>query len=137
MPKRYDPRNYLDVKPWVIAAIDEEEEQPPKALWTGAPSAEQARLERLKRIHFLRKRATANSQADATADRLTKCEVGERCLSGACPECNRLLQRWFVRRSKRPLARQLDTQKRKLVAISIVPDKPVVQPGQLHSFSID
>ena len=40
-------------------------------------------------------------------------------MSGACPQCGRLLQRWFARASKRFIADHLETQKGELVAISL------------------
>ncbi len=97
----------------------------PTQLWKKEPSAEYIHDEHLGRIKFLRKHSATNPAA------LT---LG--CLSGACPECGRLLQRWFVRRSKKLIAEHIDKQEHELVAISIVPYDPIVQPGQLHTIDI-
>src|SRR5262249_13835286 len=51
--------------------------------------------------------------------------------SGACPECGRLYQRWFVRRSKKFIAKHISRSKHELVAVSIVPWGPTVGLGQL------
>ena len=53
-----------------------------------------------------------------------------------CPECSRLLQRWFVRRSKKFIARHIGKNGRELVGISIVPYDPIVQPGRLRTIDI-
>jgi hypothetical protein len=124
------------VKPWVIAAINNESRYPSDQLWKKEPSAEYIHDEHLGRIKFLRKHSATNPAALTLADRLESCEPKHRCLSGACPECGRLLQRWFVRRSKKLIAEHIDKQEHELVAISIVPYDPIVQPGQLHTIDI-
>jgi hypothetical protein len=67
---------------------------------------------------------------------LQSCELNHRCLSGACPECGRLFQRWFVRRSRRFIARHIDKKEYELVAISIVPRDATIPPSQLSSCNI-
>ena len=71
-----------------------------------------------------------------TADRLELCERGNRCCSGACPECGWLLQRRFVRKSKRLICETVDKDGHSLVAISIVPAKAIIRPGKLHTLYI-
>src|SRR6266446_4300813 len=136
MRNRFDSHKCTDVRPWVIAAITDESRYPSDQLWKKEPTAEYVHKERLRRIKFLRKHSTTNPQALNVADRLESCEPKHRCLSGACPECGRLLQRWFVRRSKKLIAEHIDKQEHELVAISIVPHDPMVQPGQLHTIDI-
>ena len=58
-------------------------------------------------------------------------------MSGACSQCGRLLQRWFVRTSKGFIADYLEPQKGELIAISIVPSGSTISPGQLQSVSIE
>jgi len=83
-------------KPWVIRAIAEEEKKLSDKLWECEPTAEFQYDERLRRIRFLRKLQKADPAIKAIADRLESCERNDRCCYGACPECSRLLQRWFV-----------------------------------------
>jgi hypothetical protein len=124
------------VKPWVISAIKDEGQFPADRLWKKEPTAEYVHKERLRRIKFVRKHSTTNPEAQIVADRLESCDPEHRCLSGACPECGKLFQRWFVRRSKKLVAKHIDKQEHELVAISIVPHDPMVQPGQLHTIDI-
>jgi hypothetical protein len=106
MQRKFNLDKCLDVRKWVIAAIIDEEDYSSDPLWRNAPSAEEIYEERLRRIKFLRKHGRLFPDAAALADRLETCEPGRRCLSGACPECGRLLQRWFVRRSGKFIAKQ-------------------------------
>lgn len=133
MRRRFDSHECADVKPWVIAAINDEEQCPPDQMWKKERSAEYVYEERLRRIKFLRKHSNTHSDALVVAKRLESCERKHRCLSGGCPECGRLLQRWFVRRLKKLIAEHIDNEGRELVAINIIPCIPMAQPGQLHS----
>jgi hypothetical protein len=45
---------------------------------------------------LLRRHGKGDPAALALADRLEDCSPRQRCISGACPECCRALQRWFV-----------------------------------------
>jgi hypothetical protein len=134
--KTHKSRNYPDKKPWVIAAIAEEERKPSDLLWRKAPSADDAYTARLQRVRFLQKYVEKDSSLKFFAERLDACEPRNRCLSGACPECSRLFQRWFVRRSKQYIAKHIDKPSHELVAITIVPSKPIVRPGKLNNFSV-
>ena len=136
MPKRRNKKIYADVKPWVMAAITEESRLRKGLLWKNEPTADDVYQERLRRVRFLRKHGKVNAQADKVANRLDACEVGNRCLSGACPECGRIFQRWFVRRSGAFIAQHLDCSGRELVAITIVSIKAITQPEHLNEFSI-
>lgn len=131
MRGRFDSHKCLDVKPWVIAAINDEGRYPPDRLWKKEPTAEFAYHERLKRIKFLRKHKAA-----VLAHRLESCELDQKCLSGACPECGRLFQRWFVRRSKKFIAKHISRPKHELVAVSIVPSDFLARPGYLSALNM-
>jgi len=125
-----------DRKPWVVAAIAEQERKPNDRLWKGEPSADDACAARLQRVRFLRRRAANNPDFQFLAERLDACDRRHRCLSGACPECSRLFQRWFVRKSKQYIDKHIDAPNHELIAITIVPPKPIVRPGELSTFSV-
>lgn len=59
-------------------------------------TAEQAEQKRCQLIKRLRRHGKSIPAACALANRLTSCKRGRRCMSGACPECLRIVQRWFV-----------------------------------------
>jgi hypothetical protein len=136
MPKRFDSHKCQDVKPWVIAAIEDEERFPPDQMWKKEPSAKYIYKARLRRIKFLRKYGNTHPDALIVAKRLESCDSTHRCFCGACPECGRLFERWFVRRSKKFIAGHIDNKGRELVTINIVPCIPMAQPGRLHSVDI-
>src|SRR5207244_916562 len=48
-----------------------------------------------------RRHRQAHPAAERVAERLQSCDSRARCLSGACPECCRAHQRWFVDNSRR------------------------------------
>src|SRR5437773_9142719 len=85
-----------DIKPYLAKTIIGESSLPNVRLWKKAPTAEDAEIEKYKRIRFLGKHED-DHPATILAKRLSKCGRKKRCFSGACPECARLLQRWFVR----------------------------------------
>jgi len=137
-PKRkIDPSKYAGFKFWVPKAIAEEDQNPKTQLWRGEPTEDDQRAERFRRVKFLRKYEKDNPLIRAIADRLAACRRGNRCCSGACPECGWLLQRWFVRKSKAFISDVIDKDDQQLVAISIIPSQPFVAPDQLNHFSID
>jgi hypothetical protein len=136
MRNQFDSHECQDVKPWVIAAINDEEQCPPDPMWRKERSADWAYEERLRRIKFLRKHSNTHPDALVVAERLESCEPKHRCLSGACPECGRLFQRLFVRSSKKFIARHIALLWSWLVGVSIVPYDPIIPPGQLSSLDI-
>jgi hypothetical protein len=71
-----------------------------KPSWKGAPSSDQATRSRLAYIKRLHRFIEQFSATEDLAARLSACEPDHRCLSGACPECSRAFQRWFVRSTK-------------------------------------
>ena len=125
-----------DIRPWVKMAVGQEDVKPPDWMWKGEPSEEKIIKEHQKRIRFLRMHGETDPRARTAAERLDSCRPRRRCLSGACLLCGRLLQRWFVRASKRFIADHLEAQNRELIAISIVPSGSTVVPGNLQLFSI-
>ena len=64
--------------------------------WPNAPTSTDAKKDRLRAIKQLRRFATKSNAAGLLADDLAECEPGNRCMSGACPECGRAFRRWFV-----------------------------------------
>jgi hypothetical protein len=135
MPRQYDPRDYTDVRDYVIAAIEREKKRDQKQLWRKEPSKLSVQQERMRRVRFLRKHSLHHVRAGVVADRLDACEPRNRCFSGACPECCRLFQRAIVRSSKHFIS-TLQSPNQELVAITIVQRTAIRSPGQLHSLSI-
>src|SRR4051794_19484093 len=81
-----------------VKAVQDQGHPSDRELWLDEPPAEEAHDERLRRIRFLRKHHKI-PQAQRVANYLADCSPADRCMSGACPECGRLLQRLFVRES--------------------------------------
>lgn len=81
-----------------------------------AMTRRQARLQRRKLVKALRRHGEGNNAALRLAERIAACRPGRRCLSGACPECSRAMQRLFVATSDR-LITGSDTS---LTAVSVV-----------------
>jgi hypothetical protein len=76
--------------------------------WFNAQTSEQASLERKRTAKLLRKHF---GQQSALAHKLVGCESHHRCLSGACTECTRALQRWLVcEATQKPLHPQAGLQ---------------------------
>jgi hypothetical protein len=92
-------------------------------------TAEEAEQQRRKLIKRLRRYGQENRTALALAHRLDDCKRGNRCQSGACAECTRILQRWFVASGYQFLT-QLETA---IAVVSIVPDDLRGPVGQLKS----
>jgi len=136
MSKKSTQANYADIKPWVKIAVAQEGAKPADPLWKDEPSTEKIAKLQQQRIRFLRKHGKTDPRAKSVAERLASCHPRRRCRSGACLQCKRLLQRWFVRGSKRFIATHLENEKGDLVAISIVPASSIMPPGQLQSLSI-
>jgi hypothetical protein len=127
---------HSDIKPWVAKAIEQESYKSEDQLWRNAPTAEQAKIQLLQRVRFLRKHAKNAPQAGVVAERLERCNSEKRCLSGACPVCGRLFQRWFVRATKPFIRKHLKTENRNFLAVSLIPPSPRIKPRELSQFSI-
>jgi hypothetical protein len=85
MRRRFDSHKCEDVKPWVIAAINDESRYPPDRLWRKEPTEEFAYEERLRRIKFLRKYAKKDSRAIFIAHRLESPTA--MCRIARCQSC--------------------------------------------------
>jgi hypothetical protein len=64
--------------------------------WPDAPTANAAKKGRIRRIKRLLRFSSQFSEAKKLAKILARCKRRRRCMSGACPECGRAFQRWFV-----------------------------------------
>jgi hypothetical protein len=64
--------------------------------WPGAPTSNNAKKTRKRHIKRLRRFASKIPEAAKLAKILARCKRLYRCMSGACPECGRAFQRWFV-----------------------------------------
>ena len=125
-----------NIKPWVITAINNESRKSPERMWKNEPPAAYQKAERLKRIRFLRRHEKADPELKSIADCLDECDQINRCYSGACPECGRLFQRFYVRRSKGAMRDIIAPEGHQLVALSIIPWSGLVRPGQMSKFDI-
>ena len=125
-----------NIKPWIITAINNEERKSPDRLWKNEPSAESQKAERLKRSRFLRKHEKTDPALKIIADCLEPCEPNNRCYSGACTECQGLVQRFYVRQSKSVIRDIIAAEGQQLIALSIILPSGLVRPGQLNNFNI-
>jgi hypothetical protein len=133
--RTFNSKNYSTIKAWVVKAIAEESKKSPDQMWENEPSAETISKEQLKRIRFLRKHGKSDSELNSIADCLEHCEQNQ-CCSGACPQCSRLFQRFYVRQSRKPIQDIIAREGKELIGICIIPFSPLVRPGQLKNFSI-
>ena len=134
--RTFNPTNSSNAKAWVVKAIAEESKKPSDRMWKKEPSAEKISDEQLKRTRFLRKHGKTDTTLILIADCLDRCENRNRCYSGACLECGRLFQRFYVRRSKQVIRDIISREGTTLIAICIIPSFSLVHPGQLQHFSI-
>jgi hypothetical protein len=104
-----------------------------KPSWEGAPSSDQATGSRLSYIKRLRRFADQFPAATTLAATLDGCEPHDRCMSGACPECSRALQRWFVRSTERLIP---NSHSGELVTASIVFPKGRVSVDEMDKLQI-
>jgi hypothetical protein len=93
--------------------------------WKSQPTSEQAKDESIRRARLFRKHS-----ASYLAEKLSACAPASRCLSGACPECSRATQRFFVQRVYKSLKPTSDYS-----LVSLIPPAPV-KIGRLDRFSI-
>ena len=87
---------YADIRPWVKIAVTQEDAKPSDPMWKAEPSKFENITAQQKRVRFLRKHGENNPEARALAVKLQACRPKRRCLSGACLQCGRLMQRWFL-----------------------------------------
>src|ERR1700691_1051480 len=85
------------VPPLVARLLGDEQFYGDGALsWPGATTAKKAKSTRKRYVKRLRRFEAEIPDAKALADHLASCKKRRRCMSGACPECGRAFQRWFV-----------------------------------------
>jgi hypothetical protein len=85
------------VPPLIARILSQERffrDSPPN--WSGAPTSRDAKETRERFINRLRRFSSQCPDAWYLAETLSNCEPQHRCISGACPECGRAFQRWFV-----------------------------------------
>ena len=132
--RKFNSKNYSNAKAWVIKSIAQEETYPSDQMWKKEPTAEYQFNERPRRIRFLRKHGTTDPELLLISDCLEQCEPRNRCCSGACPECSRLFQRFYVLHSKKLIRDIIAREGNELIGICIIPSTPIVRPGQLKDF---
>lgn len=93
--------------------------------WKSQPTSAEAISERNSRVRLFRKHS-----ANYLVEKLTACQPEQRCFSGACPECTRAVQRFFVRRVYRSLTPSSDFS-----LVSLIPNM-TAQVGALDRLSI-
>lgn len=64
--------------------------------WPGAPTAADAKKARKRYIKRLRRFTPDFPEAKKLAKIVARCKKSRRCMGGACPECGRAFQRFFV-----------------------------------------
>jgi hypothetical protein len=85
------------VPPLIARALTDEDyfgDGPPT--WPAAPTSNNAKKARRSYVKRLRRFARQFPEAKKLAKILARCKRRRRCMSGACPECGRAFQRWFV-----------------------------------------
>ena len=115
------PGENTNIKKWAVVAIKEERENPPHQMWKNEPTPEDRETERLKRVRFCRKHSKADPELNLIADCLESCGPRKPCYSGACPECGRLFQRFYVRQSKGVIRDIIEPEGRQLIALCVIP----------------
>jgi hypothetical protein len=87
------------VPPLIARALTDEDYYGNSApTWPGAPTSKDAKKARRSYIKRLRRFSSEFRGAKKLANVLARCKRRRRCMSGACPECGRAFQRWFVSR---------------------------------------
>src|SRR4051794_14459973 len=92
-------------------------------------TAEEAVDARRKAIKHLKKHGTGNPAAKRVRHALKSCEPHQRCLSGACPECMRAFQRWFVHAADEFIRSHPASETGGFKAVSLVPSPAELESG--------
>jgi hypothetical protein len=101
--------------------------------WPGAPTTDQAEARRRFCVKRLR-RFDLSRQGLKIAAKLEACCPANRCTSGACPECGRAFQRWFVQSTGALIPLSNDASE--LVSCSLVFPNARVPNSSVCSLSI-
>jgi hypothetical protein len=105
-PTRTNPRPLI-IKPWVKNILTNESlYSDGEPTWSDAVNQGTSISERIKVSRFLAKHAFVKPGLRCIAEKLEYCSPNNRCYSGACPECGRALQRFFVSECKQLFANQ-------------------------------
>jgi hypothetical protein len=83
-------------------------------------TAAEAQALRHRWVKLLRRHGKGSREAISLADRIECCAPRQRCESGACPECSRAHQRWFVATAGKQLRSASEDGATQMV--SVVPD---------------
>ena len=112
-----DHLHQTPVPPLIARVLADEQhygDGPPS--WSSAPTSIDAKKTRKRHIKRLRRFTAEFPEADQVADILARCKKRRRCMSGACPECGRAFQRWFVGQVTDPASNESSLD---LIAVSI------------------
>ena len=123
---------YQTLVPPLIAMVlaDEQYYGDGAPTWPGAPTSNDAKKARKRCIKRLRRFASQFSEAAKLAKTLARCKRHRRCMSGACPECGRAFQRFFVSEVSKLAT---STSQRELASISIAFPKDRVSGDRLNA----
>ena len=100
--------------------------------WPGAPTADDAKKARKRCIKRLKRFSPQFPEAAKLAKILARCKRRRRCMSGACPECGRAFQRFFVSEVGNLSARKSE---QRLASVSIAFPKHRTAEDQLRLLS--
>jgi hypothetical protein len=98
--------------------------------WPGAPTSQDAQDSRKRYIKRLRRFSSEFPEAKELAKLLVRCKRRRRCMSGACPECGRAFQRFFVIEVKKLTKGESEQE---LASISIAFPKYRVPESRLNA----
>jgi hypothetical protein len=123
-----DRRWYGDGPPQWVEAAGKRWERPCRTASDASELREQS-------VSLLRRHGKGHRTALALADRLDECAPRQRCMSGACPECCRAHQRWFVAHAGQLI--QDASSDDQTFMVSIVPEFAQFLPRELGEVDID
>jgi hypothetical protein len=104
--------------------------------WEKAPTSNQARHRRRCCVKRIRRLGKGQHDAENLADLLDECVPGNRCMSGACPECSRAIQRWFVANVRRLIHAPDRHSSHEPAATSVVFPDSSVDPDDLDKLAV-
>ena len=123
---------YQTLAPPLIARVLADEQYygdgPPT--WPGAPTSNDAKKARKRYIKRLLRFIPDFGEVKKLAKILARCKKGRRCMSGACPECGRAFQRFFVFEVSKLAT---STSQRELASISIAFPNDRVSEDRLNA----
>jgi hypothetical protein len=97
------------------------EHQQRKTMGTTFPDGGRTREQRGKTENLLYRHGSNESHIQHLIRSIEGCHPNHRCGNGACPECQRALQRWFVENVDKAAAALLKNN-RELILVSLAPD---------------